>query len=92
MNKSELIETIAVETDVPKAAAKRILDAFTRAINTTLSNGECVSVQGFGSFSVKSRSGRAGRNPQTGATIQIPAANTVHFKPGKTLKTVINSH
>ena len=92
MNKSELIKSIAVETDIPNAAAKRILDAFTRAINATLTSGECVSVKGFGSFSVRSRAGRVGRNPQTGASIQISAANTVHFKPGKTLKTVINSH
>ena len=90
MNKSELIEAIALETDVPKAAAKRILNAITRTINVTLTNGECVSLVGFGSFSVKSRTARTGRNPKTGASIQIPAANTVHFKPGKPLKTVIN--
>jgi DNA-binding protein HU-beta len=92
VNKSELIQSIAVETDIPNAAAKRIVDALTRTINTTLTNGECVSLKGFGSFTVKSRAARAGRNPKTGVGMQISAAKTVSFKPGKTLKTVINSN
>jgi|TARA_B110000240_G_C13076521_1_gene273977 DNA-binding protein HU-beta len=91
VNKSELIQAIAVETDVPKAAAKRILNAITSAINTSLINGEPVSLVGFGTFSVKSRSARSGRNPKTGTSIEIASANRIHFKPGKTLKTEINS-
>jgi len=91
VNKSDLIEAISLEADVPKAAAKRILNAATRAINNSLTNGECVSLVGFGTFSVKSRSARIGRNPKTGTSIQIAAANTIHFKPGKTLKTFINT-
>ena len=92
VNKSELIQAIAVETDIPKAAAKRILNAVTKAINTTLTNGECVSLVGFGTFSIKTSAEHAGRNPKTGTKIQIAAANTVHSKLGKTLKKVINAN
>lgn len=92
MNKSELIATIAVETDVPKAAAKRILNAVTKAINTTLTEGDCVSLVGFGSFSIKPRAARAGRNPKTGTKIHIEATRAVLFKPGKTLKKAINAN
>ena len=71
MNKSDLIEAMAEAGDIPKAAAGRALDALTDAIAIALKNGETVSIIGFGTFSVKERAARTGRNPQTGAAIEI---------------------
>jgi DNA-binding protein HU-beta len=90
MNKSELIERIALGADMSKASAGRALDAFTTAIKEELSNGEQVALVGFGTFSVRDRAARSGRNPQTGATIQIAAAKIPAFKSGKALKDAVN--
>ena len=90
MNKSELIESIAAQTDLSKAAAGRVLEAFTDAIIDAVKNGESASLVGFGIFSVKARAARTGRNPQTGAAIQIAAANIPGFKAGKALKNAVN--
>ncbi|EPJ46880.1 MAG: DNA-binding protein HU [Osedax symbiont Rs1] len=90
MNKSELIDAIAASADIPKAAAGRALDATMAAVTDTLTKGESVALVGFGTFSVKERAARTGRNPQTGEPIQIKAATLPTFKPGKALKDAVN--
>lgn len=89
MNKSELIEAMADAADISKAAATRALDALTDSIAVTLKEGGTVSLIGFGTFSVKERAARTGRNPQTGATIEIKASKTPSFKSGKALKDAV---
>lgn len=91
MNKSELIDVVAETADLPKAAAARAIDAVTEAITNSLKAGESVALVGFGSFNVKNRAARIGRNPQTGAPIQIAAARVPSFKAGKALKAAVNS-
>lgn len=91
MNKSELIDAIAAAADLPKASAGRALDAVVNSITESLKKGDPVALVGFGTFAVKHRAARAGRNPQTGATIQIKAANVPGFKAGKALKEAVNS-
>ncbi len=90
MNKSELIEKMAESGQISKAAAGRALDGLVDAIKVALSAGEAVSLTGFGTFSVRKREARSGRNPQTGKTIEIAASNTPGFKPGKALKDAVN--
>jgi DNA-binding protein HU-beta len=90
VNKSELIEAITNDADLSKAAAGRALDAVIGAVTSALKDGESVSLVGFGTFSVKARAARTGRNPQTGATIEIAAANIPSFKAGKALKDAVN--
>lgn len=90
MNKSELIDAIAGDADLSKASAGRALDAALEAITKTLKKGGQVSLVGFGTFSVKKRAARTGRNPQTGAEIKIAAAKVPSFKAGKGLKDVVN--
>lgn len=91
MNKSELIEKIAAAADLPKASAGRALDAMLETVTETLKQGESVVLVGFGSFIVKDRSARTGRNPQTNEAIEIPAAKVPGFKAGKALKDAVNS-
>ncbi|NVK36686.1 MAG: HU family DNA-binding protein [Gammaproteobacteria bacterium] len=90
MNKSELIDAIAASADIPKAAAGRALDATVDAITNALKDGDQVVLVGFGTFAVKERAARTGRNPQTGQPIQIAAAKVPGFKPGKALKDAVN--
>ena len=90
VNKSELIEAITNDADLSKAAAGRALDAVIGAVTNALKDGESVSLVGFGTFSVKARAARTGRNPQTGAAIEIAAANIPSFKAGKALKDAVN--
>ena len=90
MNKSELIDSIAESADISKASAGRALDAAIDAVTSELKAGGQVSLVGFGTFSVKERAARAGRNPQTGETIQIKAAKIPSFKAGKALKDACN--
>ncbi|QEM81636.1 MULTISPECIES: nucleoid-associated protein HU-beta [Halomonas] len=90
MNKSELIDAIAASADIPKAAASRALDAMVDSVTETLKSGGSVSLVGFGTFSVKERAARTGRNPQTGKPIQIAAAKVPSFKAGKALKDSVN--
>lgn len=91
MNKSELIEKIAAAADLPKASAGRALDAMLETVTETLKQGESVVLVGFGSFIVKDRAARTGRNPQTNEAIEIPAAKVPGFKAGKALKDAVNS-
>jgi DNA-binding protein HU-beta len=90
MNKSELIDAIAAGSGLSKADAGRALDGFTSAITGALKGGDSVSMVGFGTFAVKRREARAGRNPRTGETIQIKASNNPSFKAGKALKDAVN--
>lgn len=90
MNKSELIDVIAASADISKAAASRALDAVTESIMGALKKGDQVALVGFGTFAVKERAARTGRNPQTGAPIDIAAAKIPSFKPGKALKDAVN--
>ena len=91
MNKTELIDAIAASADLPKAAAGRALDAVVDTITESLKNNDSVVLVGFGTFGVKDRAARAGRNPQTGAEIQIAAARVPGFKAGKALKDAVNN-
>lgn len=90
MNKTELIESVAESADISKAAAGKAVDAFIGAVSGALKNGDQVTVVGFGTFLVRERAARTGRNPQTGAEIQIAAAKVPAFKPGKALKDAVN--
>ncbi len=89
MNKSELIEAMADAADISKAAAGRALDGLVDAITDSLKKGEAVSLVGFGTFSVKERAARTGRNPRTKESIQIAASRAPGFKAGKALKDAI---
>ncbi len=91
MNKSELIDAVAATADLSKASAGRAIDAMVETISDTLRGGDPVVLVGFGSFVVKDRAARIGRNPQTGAEIQIKAARVPAFKAGKALKDAVNS-
>jgi len=90
VNKSELIEAIAASADIPKAAAGRALDAMVDSISGALKNGDQVALVGFGTFAVKERAARTGRNPRTGDPIEIAAAKIPSFKAGKALKDAVN--
>ena len=86
MNKTELIDAMAADAGISKAAAKKALESLMGSVSGTLKKGGRVSLVGFGSWSVSKRAARDGRNPQTGATIQIGASKSVGFKAGKALK------
>lgn len=90
MNKADLIDAIAESSDISKAAATRALDATISSITEALKSGDTVSLVGFGTFSVKDRAARIGRNPQTGEPINIAAAKVPGFKAGKALKDAVN--
>ena len=90
MNKSELIEAVASTADLSKADATRATDAVLDSISNALSKGDQVALVGFGTFSVRERAARTGRNPQTGETINIKASKTPAFKAGKALKDAVN--
>ena len=90
MNKSELIEKVAAAADLPKAAAGRALDAVLETVTEALKEGDSVVLVGFGTFAVKERAARTGRNPQTGASIKIKVAKVPKFRAGKGLKDAVN--
>ena len=90
MNKSELVDAIAASSDISKAVAGRALDAMVDSITTALQDGDQVALIGFGTFSVKERAARTGRNPRTGEPLQIAAAKIPSFKAGKALKDAVN--
>jgi len=90
VNKSELIDKVAASADIPKAVAGRALDAVIESITGALQEGESVVLVGFGTFAVKDRAARTGRNPQTGNPIEIAAAKIPGFKAGKALKDAVN--
>ena len=90
MKKVELVEAVAEETGLTKADATRAIDATFKVITNALANGDKVPLVGFGTFDVSKRAAREGRNPQTGATIQIAASKNVGFKAGNALKEAVN--
>lgn len=90
MNKSELVAKVAAEAGVTQADANRVLDAIINTVGDTLKAGDNVALVGFGTFQVTKKAARTGRNPSTGATIEIAARNAPVFKAGKTLKDKVN--
>ncbi len=90
MNKGELIAKIAEESKLTKKAAEAALDAFMSSVECALAKGEKVQLVGFGTFEVRQRAARKGRNPQTKAEIKIPASKAPVFKAGKALKETVN--
>lgn len=90
MNKSELVTAISAKTGESKKATETLLNAFTEVVSEALKNEDKVQVVGFGSFEVKKRAARKGRNPQTKEEIKIPASKAPVFKAGKALKDLIN--
>jgi len=90
MKKAELVDYIARHANISKKDAEAALGGFTAAVEYSLKRGDSVQLVGFGSFNVSHRKATTGRNPQTGATIQIPARNAVRFKAGKKLVSALN--
>jgi len=90
MNKAELVDAVAGAANLSKADAGRAVDAVIDSVTGALQGGDQVSVVGFGTFSVKARAARQGRNPRTGETIQIKASKVPGFKAGKALKDAVN--
>lgn len=90
MNKSELIDAVAEGADISKAAANRAVDTVIDSITKALQSGDQVTLVGFGTFSVRQRAERSGRNPRTKETITIPASKMPAFKAGKAFKDAVN--
>ncbi|MFK8017001.1 MAG: HU family DNA-binding protein [Gammaproteobacteria bacterium] len=90
MNKGELIDAVAESTGLSKAEAGSAVDATLDAVTSTLKKGDTVTIVGFGSFNVKHREARVGRNPRTNEPLQIAARNVPGFKAGKALKDAVN--
>jgi DNA-binding protein HU-beta len=90
MNKGELVDAVAGSAGLSRADATKAVDAVLDSIQSTLAGGGSVSLVGFGTFSVKARAARMGRNPRTGEAIQIAASNVPGFKAGKGLKDAVN--
>ncbi|WP_419689942.1 HU family DNA-binding protein [Burkholderia theae] len=91
MNKQELIDAVAADAGVSKSEAGKVVQAVLDVITEAVSRGEAVQLIGFGAFSQGQRAARTGRNPTTGAEIEIAAANTVKFTAGKAFKDVVNA-
>jgi len=90
MNKGELIESVATKAGMSRADATKAVDAVLDSVTQTLAGGGSISLVGFGTFTVKPRAARMGRNPRTGEAIQIKASNVPGFKAGKALKEAVN--
>jgi DNA-binding protein HU-beta len=90
MNKSELIQEVAEAVDIPKTTAAKAVDAIIDSIKKSLAGDDSVTLIGFGTFTVRERQARTGRNPRTGDPIEIKAAKVPVFKPGKALKDAVN--
>ncbi|SOD39832.1 HU family DNA-binding protein [Nitrosovibrio sp. Nv4] len=92
MNKREFVDAMAVKTGASKAEAERIVGALVEVISDTLKKGDSLSLPGFGSFEVRERPARAGRNPRTGEELEIAASRVPAFKAGATLKAAVNKN
>ena len=90
MTKAELVEDVARAAELTKKDAERLVELVFESIIETLNNGEKIELRGFGSFRVRERGARRGRNPKTGAPVDIPAKRVPYFKPGKEMKELIN--
>ena len=91
MNKSQLIDSISIKTEISKKDVEKVINVFTNIVADTLVDGDRVSITGFGTFEVVERAARTGRNPQTGESIQIQASKSPKFKTGKALKDAIKA-
>jgi len=89
MNKADLISHISTAAEIPKAKAEKALNAFVSGVTKALEKEESVTLVGFGTFCVSKRAARKGRNPQTGAEINIPETKTPKFRPGKALRDAV---
>ncbi len=90
MTKADLVEKVAKEADMTKKDAEKLVEIIFESIVSTLNEGEKIELRGFGSFRVRERNARKGRNPKTGESVNIPAKRVAYFKPGKDLKDLIN--
>ena len=90
MTKAELVEEVAKESDLTKKDAEVIVQTVLDSITDALQRGEGVELRGFGSFRIRNRSSRQGRNPKTGSDVNVPAKKIPHFKPGKELRDMVN--
>ncbi len=90
MTKADLVERVANEADMTKKDAEQLVEIIFDTIISTLNKGEKIELRGFGSFRLRERNSRKGRNPKTGESVEIPAKRVAYFKPGKELKEVIN--
>ncbi len=90
MTKADLVEQVAKETDMTKKDAEQLVEVVFESIIGALNKGDKIELRGFGSFRVRERNARTGRNPKTGATVNIPAKRVAYFKPGKELKDIVN--
>ena len=89
MNKADLVAAMASDAGISKSAAEKALNSFTKNVANVLKKGDRIALVGFGTFSVQKRAARNGRNPQTGASIKIPARKVVKFVAGKSLKETV---
>lgn len=90
MTKSEMIDQMAADLNMPKAQVRRMVDSFVDSVVASLKNGKKVQLSGLGVFDVRKRAARTGRNPQTGEAINIPARNAVGFRAAKSLRDAVN--
>lgn len=91
MTKADLVERVANEAEMTKKDAEQLVEIVFDSIVDSLNGGEKIELRGFGSFRVRERNARKGRNPKTGAAVDIPAKRVAYFKPGKELKELINA-
>lgn len=91
MTKADLVERVAAEAEMTKKDAEQLVEIIFESITNTLNKGEKIELRGFGSFRVRQRNSRMGRNPKTGAAVSIPAKRVAYFRPGKELKELINN-
>ncbi len=91
MTKADLVEQVAKEAEMTKKDAEQLVEIIFDSITDSLNKGEKIELRGFGSFRVRERNSRMGRNPKTGEAVAIPAKRVAYFKPGKDLKELINS-
>jgi integration host factor subunit beta len=90
MTKAELVEEVASQSELTKKDAEVIVQTVLDSITESLQRGEKIELRGFGSFRIRNRSSRQGRNPKTGNGVNVPAKNVPYFKPGKEIKDLIN--
>ncbi len=91
MTKADLVEIVANEADMTKKDVEQLIEIIFESIVGSLNKGEKIELRGFGSFRVRDRNARKGRNPKTGEPVDIPAKRVAYFKPGKDLKDIINN-
>lgn len=90
MTKAELVEEVARTSELTKKDAERLVEIVFQSLIETLNKGEKIELRGFGSFRLRERNSRRGRNPKTGSAVSIPAKRVAYFKPGKELREIIN--